>query len=278
METDLVKTYRLQRKADHMSKQVVEFSDLELSTQAWIMGIRHKMDVLESCTDHSVPQVQKLIIEIEGRLRNKKNRKLVLSAILGQFINSQNDLSKEQHIVLIDEVTKAYTNNMLQEIEDASEMNTLIPGAGLMIAEYTPVTRKFLNSILNSERMEFVNGKQAVICAVCGEPIEGIGDFHEALITRGHVMKSEGSNKIFSRYNVVERHHVCPNGTSHGGGTGGQEIFEACAKALVKYEGYEAVHEWLLKAEQEWPVVGKQTLIRFIGVFKEPANASEVVC
>lgn len=51
---------------------------------------------------------------------------------------------------------------------------------------------------------------------------------------------------IYSQFNCVLRHHVCPDGKNyHASGTGGDEVWKKCAEQLIEFEGKEAVSGWL---------------------------------
>lgn len=104
------------------------------------------------------------------------------------------------------------------------------------------------------------------ICPFCGTPVSaGDADMHEALISKGHVRGLDSNDLINSRYNCVIRHHNALT-CKHTGGIGGDESFEKAAKYLVKWEGYEPVHDWLLRASHIWPTVGTDAMQRFEGL------------
>jgi hypothetical protein len=193
-----------------------------------------------------------------------------LTAITGHYIETQKDLTKEEHLVLINYITKERNGrDILQDIERFVIAQEGAPGGALLVVEYTQATRKLLSARLEYERAVYFPGQgNMVVCFDCGEPIlPGQGDLHEGLISRGQVMKSAGKEKIFTRFNCAHRHNSCPDGEhSHTPGIGGDHTFEKFAIYVSEREGVENVLEWLEKAAEEWPIVGAQALQRFRSV------------
>jgi hypothetical protein len=104
-----------------------------------------------------------------------------------------------------------------------------------------------------------------LICPICSLPINCDPDLHEALIPRSAIQGApkEIRELIYDKCNCVLRHHICPDGHHHTGGVGGDEIFELCLKDIVKWEGKEAVEEYLKMMETVTVTAGKFTLTRY---------------
>ncbi len=100
-------------------------------------------------------------------------------------------------------------------------------------------------------------------CPICGQPLRGAFDLHEALITRGDTAGSYCQEFIYTPCNVVLRHHICPEGQYHTAGHGGDHIFEKCARQIVAFEGRQAVRDWLVEMEQYFAQATKKALLRF---------------
>lgn len=256
----------------------MEFEKFTLETRQFLVSVRNAIENITNSTTVTNKQMGKLRYEICERILDKAWRKHILTALIGRYITSQKDLSKEEHSVLIDAITKEKNANaILKELEQYCINQKDAPGGSVVVIQYTKGTRLLLSARLNHGRAIYIEGKgKLVICPICDEPIIGLGDLHEALITKGDVMKSKEKDAINSRYNCVHRHNTCPNQKgSHTPGHGGPETFKKCVRALIKYEGYEAIKEWLESAVETWPVVGKQTLARFESVAKEIMEEAE---
>lgn len=104
-------------------------------------------------------------------------------------------------------------------------------------------------------------------------------DVHEALITRGHVQgQKDNAYLAFHPYNCVFRHHSCPpkevtfKGDTfvttffHGGGVGGDLVFERCSRYLMRYEGYDHIVEYLQAMAGVFPQAGNEALRRFLAL------------
>jgi hypothetical protein len=130
--------------------------------------------------------------------------------------------------------------------------------------EFRPLLRALL---LERRGLSRSNGHIAVECGVCHTLIDDAdqADMHEALMTRGHVQtQPEFSYLVFHGCNVVFRHKTCPGDQfKHEGGVGGEEIFERCAKQLVRYEGYDNVAMWLLEMSCVFVQTGGDAYRRF---------------
>lgn len=127
--------------------------------------------------------------------------------------------------------------------------------------------RDLLKLRLISERGMFIPGKgQHCICPICKQPILGEADLHEAIITRGQVAGTARAkaDEIFSQYNCVLRHNVCPTGASHTPGIGSNTDFKNCLEQIVEFEGYSALLEWLDKMTAIYPVVAAQACKRVV--------------
>lgn len=92
------------------------------------------------------------------------------------------------------------------------------------------------------------------------------GDVHEALLTR---KDAEGPNQmlIFNAYNCVIRHHVCPDEEHyHTAGHGGDEVWELCARDIVKWEGQIPIRNWLMGMQAYFPHAAQDALQHFDAV------------
>jgi hypothetical protein len=78
------------------------------------------------------------------------------------------------------------------------------------------------------------------VCAICNEPINGGGDMHEALVTRGDVTKRPYlMYLIMAPENCVLLHRECHTVASTEMGQ------KACARHLLAYEGKERILTFL---------------------------------
>jgi hypothetical protein len=123
--------------------------------------------------------------------------------------------------------------------------------------------RNLLKLDLLSERAQYIPGKgEYPICPICNEPIREGADMHEAIITRGMVNGNKDEEKIYSCYNCVLRHSVCPNGQSHTPGIGSEITFEKCLTQICHFEGKDNILLWLSEMENFFPIVAKQAKLR----------------
>ncbi len=119
--------------------------------------------------------------------------------------------------------------------------------------------RDSLKIQLHQERLQYSVGLGwAVVCPLCKKRIEGVGDLHEALVSRG---KARGvlQERIFTRYNCVEVHQACH---AQLVGAGGREAFFKCAEYLIRWEGYLAIKEWLEDLSLDFPDAAEEALRR----------------
>lgn len=248
--------------------------NLSARTMGWVTNVRRRIETEKFNTlEPTTKQIQRVAIEVNARIKDKGLRKQVLTAILGMYVDSQYSLSFMMHSILIDELTK-YPDTMaiLQELELFCAENKETPTGSLLILDedYNTRTRMILSAKLLFERGQYDPiVKSFVVCPICGEKIQSIGDMHEALISRGDVQGAPDNVKqmIFSRYNCIHRHNQCPTGGHfHAPGIGGSETFEKCARALVEYEGYEGIYEWLVEMANVLPKVGSMALQRFTSI------------
>jgi hypothetical protein len=128
---------------------------------------------------------------------------------------------------------------------------------------YPENLRRQLQAKLMDQRGDCPRPLQKVwLCSLCLKPIEPNKHrmhMHEALATRGDC-QGELQWLIFHQCNSVLAHENCHNRIL---GHGGDEYFERCARELVKYEGYDRVHEFLEGICIPFPTIGKQVLRRF---------------
>ena len=133
-------------------------------------------------------------------------------------------------------------------------------------ASKVSLLRKALKARLWSERASFSPGSGfRATCPLCGEPIKDgqSGDLHEALINRGKVPGHEYEALIYSRFNCVLAHHECHMRIM---GTGGDAVFEKCARHIIRFEGRQAVVDWLETIQAYFPKVAGETLARLCQV------------
>ena len=131
---------------------------------------------------------------------------------------------------------------------------------------YYEKSRSVLKEILLRSRGEY-SPKWGFLptCPLCLKilRITDSADLHEALITRGDVRGSPYREQIFTAENCVLVHHICHMGIA---GRGGNETFEKCARYLVKWEGLEAVCDWLTQMTAVFPSVATTTFRRFMAI------------
>ncbi len=139
---------------------------------------------------------------------------------------------------------------------------------------YSEKLRPELKRYLISTRSRYFLGiGLAPWCPICRIPIVKAGDLHEALLTR---KDCQGRNQrlIYSPYNCVLRHHVCPDGQYHTAGHGGDEVFERCARQIVAFEGLDKVRRWLDEMMQVCPEAARKALRRFDSIFPDRTSSS----
>ena len=250
----------------------MELTQLSQPTRQWVISLRNQLKKIEDFTNVAQAHLSNtrttLIIELGQRLSNKErqNRLNVLMFLLGRAVGTQNDVSYEEHLALLDALTKTPDSmECIHEIEQLIEAEPDIPGGPILIIEYTSKTRHLLSARLAYERGVLVPGKGLqVTCFDCGEPIDGLGDLHEGFITRGQVAKSDTKNKIFHRLNCAHRHNECPDGKhKHTPGTGGDETLLRFTKYMLEWEEESRLRKYLEGAAREWPVIGQEALNRF---------------
>lgn len=96
-----------------------------------------------------------------------------------------------------------------------------------------------------ASRKDFSKGiGNVLICPICGQPIKHGFDIHEALITRAMVVGNSNSELIFSRYNCIARHHICPDGQYHQPGNDDWDTYKKIVRYLVHHERRSKVTEW----------------------------------
>lgn len=124
--------------------------------------------------------------------------------------------------------------------------------------------RDMLKIKLIKERSQFTPKGFYPECPICGTPIFGAPDMHEAIITRGQVSGHDFQNVIYSKYNCVLRHQFCPSGKqSHTPGIGSENDYLKCVVQIIQYEGYTDTNLWLLSMNSVFPTITKQAWNRF---------------
>ena len=116
-------------------------------------------------------------------------------------------------------------------------------------------------------------------CPICSLPINHDPDMHEALIPKSAVQgaPSEIRELINHKCNCVLRHHICPDGHIHEGGTGGDEIFELCLKDIVHWEGRDEVEAYLKMMETVTATAGRMALARFYGYYPKEDRLGDTI-
>jgi len=113
------------------------------------------------------------------------------------------------------------------------------------------------------------------LCPICENPLltwQQV-DMHEALITKNHVRSQALGWLINSPYNCVLRHHGIKQ-CKHEAGTGGDEIFHACAIMLVTQHGPPKIEEYLIEMSKLFPTLEEIALKRFQTLFINPRRAA----
>ena len=97
---------------------MAEKTELDLETQQFVLAIRYRALADNSYHGASRKSMTKLVIEIQERIVNPKNRKDVLRAITALPISSQKELTQHYVSVLIDEITdNERSKHILEQIE-----------------------------------------------------------------------------------------------------------------------------------------------------------------
>ena len=124
--------------------------------------------------------------------------------------------------------------------------------------------RNRLKVSIYADRSVWIAGKgTGPICPICGKIIRGVGNMHEALLSK-MLAPGENQHRINDRRNCVILHPTC-----HVPGIGGNDILKKCFDYLCEWEGKDYVMAWLESMRIYWPTATGQVIQRIKNLEQE---------